>query len=112
MLRSQKLLKADTPEWLELWAVARYDLRLSDDEFWNMSYDEFQALLQRRNFEIERQDYHAALICSTLANIFRSGKSRAYKVSDFMPGKPKQKRKQSPKEMVEILKGFAAFRSK
>ncbi len=109
MERLPKRLRADTPEWLELWAVARYDLRLSEDDFWNMSIDEFQALLRHHNLELERQDYHAALICWTLANIFRSDKSRSYKVSDFMPGKPKQKRKQSTEEMVEILKGFTAF---
>ena len=46
------------------------------------------ALLQRYDIAIERQDYHAALICTVLANINRNPKRtpRAFAPVDFMPG--------------------------
>lgn len=109
--RKSPQLSPDTPEWLELWAIARYDLKLSDREFWDLSADQFSALLKRRSIELERQDFHAAQICCTLANIFRDKKSKAYQPADFMPN-PKRKTKQTPDQMLEIVKGWQAFYGK
>ena len=106
-----KRLRADTPEWLEVWAIARYDLGLTEDEFWNLSIDEFNALLKRHNLKQEREDSRAAMICTVIANIFR-GKGKPYKITDFMPSKPRQKRNQTPVEMVEMLKCFTSLRDK
>ncbi|MDD4986684.1 MAG: hypothetical protein PHQ43_13065 [Dehalococcoidales bacterium] len=108
-MESPRRFRADSPGWLEVWSIARYDLQLSEAEFWDMSVDEFDALLKRHNLRLEREDARAALICSVMANIFR-GKGKPYRVKDFMPGKAK--RKQTPAEMVEILKGFTAIRGK
>lgn len=47
------------------------------------------ALLARRGADLERTNYHAALICAVLANINRDPKRRPvpYQVADFMPQK-------------------------
>lgn len=43
--------------------------------------------MERRNADVERADYHAALICAVLANINRDPKRtpRAFTSADFMP---------------------------
>lgn len=109
--KSAKPLKADTPEWIELWAIARYDLELSEKEFWCLSIDQLDALLKRRNLELERQDFHAAMVCSTMANIFRNKKSRPYQPTDFIPN-AKRKAKQTPEQMIAIIQGWQAFYGK
>jgi hypothetical protein len=103
--RSPKLLNE---EWFEVWAIARYDLGISEEEFWELSTDQFNALLKRHNLKQEREDSQIAMICAVIANIFR-GKGKPYKIKDFMPGKPK--RKQTPEEMVEILKGYTRIKN-
>ncbi len=82
-------------DWLSLWAFARYDLRLSDAEFWDLSFEQFNALAERYIQDQENQDLRAALICSLLANINRDTKKRRtpFEVKDFMP----QRRPLKPK---------------
>ena len=48
---------------------------------------ELNALAERYNINLERQDYHAALICALLANIYRDSdkKPEPFQPSDFMP---------------------------
>jgi hypothetical protein len=87
-------------DWLTLWAVGRYDLRLSEADFWKLTFKKLDALLKRRQFDIDTGDRQAALICAVLANIHRDPKkSRAYTVQDFLPQKPK-----SPEELLEKVK--------
>jgi len=54
---------------------------------------------------IEREDYHAGLICAVLANINRDHKrSKVFTPQDFMPGsRPKESKTQSPEEMFGII---------
>lgn len=103
--KSQKHLKPDTPDWILLWSIARFDLHLTDEEFWNLTWDEFTALLSRYKLSIERQDFHAALICAVLANIHRDPKTKPFTPKDFMPGK--EEKKQTPAEMLAIFKTMA-----
>jgi len=62
-------------------------------------------LLKRHALTIERQDYHAGLICAVLANINRDPKrSKVFTPQDFMPGsRPKESKTQSPEEMFGII---------
>jgi len=58
---------------------------------------------------IERQDYHAGLICAVLANIHRDPKrSNAFKPEDFMPGKTESKQ-QTPEQMMQIIKLYQKY---
>ena len=53
---------------------------------------------------IEREDYHAGLICAVLANINRDPKrTKVFTPQDFMPGHPRQSKTQSPEEMFGII---------
>lgn|GEM_PF-2599564 len=67
------------------------------------------ALLKRRASLIERQDYHAGLICSVLANIHRDPKkSNAFTPQDFMPGKA-EKKEQTPEQMMQIIQLYQRY---
>lgn len=106
--KSAKPLKADTPDWLKLWAIGRYDLRLSEEEFWDLSWEQLEALIERHSNSVEREDYHAALICAVLANIHRAKSTSVFKPSDFMP-KTKEEQKQTPDQMLETVKMYQKY---
>ena len=94
---------------LTLWAMGRYDLHLTNDEFWSITLAELNVLMERRAYDLERQDYHAALICSVLANINRDPrKGKTYSPSDFMFTRKESPKKQTPQDMLEIIKVFQA----
>lgn len=70
---------------------------------------EIDALLERYRLSLEREDYHSALICAVLANINRDPKKgKTFTPADFMPSKVKPRRKQTPEEMLEVVKGWQA----
>lgn len=100
--------------WLRLWSVGRVDLGLSEDEFWGLTPLEFDTLLKRNNLKLEREDFRAGIIASTIANANRDPKKKPdpWTAADFMPtrnGKPRQKR-QTWQEQLEIVKALnAAF---
>ena len=90
-----------------MWAYARYDLRLGEDEFWEMAPIELDALATRRNDEVLRADLRSATIGTLVANIFRDPKkSRPVTVYDFLdPGlRPKVKPRQSWQDQMQTLK--------
>ena len=70
-----------------MWAVGRYDLKLTEEEFWGLTLREFGLLIERYNAEVERQDFRVGLLCSVLANIYRDDKRRSepFTPQDFMP---------------------------
>lgn len=69
--------------------------------------------MQRHNIFLEWQNYQSALICSVLTNINRDPrKSKVYTPQDFMPSRRAEKRKQSPEEMLEIVKTWDNYLSK
>jgi hypothetical protein len=72
---------------------------------------ELTALIKRHEQEQEWQDYQTARICSMLYNINRDPKrSKAVTPHDFMvTGNPQSKSKQTPDQMLEILKDWAAY---
>ena len=88
--------------------MARYDLQLSDKEFWALTLKKFNYLIKRYSLHLERQDSHAALICAVLANIHRDHKTKAFTPKDFMPGKATKQETQTPEDMLELFKAMGA----
>jgi len=88
-----------------LWAIGIYDLRLSDEQFWQLTPAQFNALVKRKMIDEEQKDYRTALICSVIANVFRDKKKRRkpFKPQDFMPQRRKQKRKQTWQEQLALV---------
>jgi hypothetical protein len=85
-------------------------LHLSDEEFWQLTFTEFDALCERFKVEQEREDWRAGLICAVLANIHRSKDTKPYKPQDFMPnGSTKDKEAQTPEQMAHLMMLYAAM---
>jgi len=81
---------------------------LSEEEFWELTPKEYSALVERYNNEHEWQNFRAALIASTIANISRDKKKhrKPFTPQDFMPGAKRKKRAstwQQQLRLVELL---------
>ena len=94
------------PSWLDWWAFGRYNLGLSEDEFWSLTLAQFDALTKRYNYEQEWLDYRAALICAVIANVNRNPKKhKAFQPKDFMPRRQvKSVEELTPDRMLEHLR--------
>ena len=75
-------------EWLDRWAFARYDLRLSEEEFWNLSFEQLAALRNRYLYNMKMQNWFSAQICAVIVNDNRKKGGRAFKPKDFMLNYP------------------------
>jgi hypothetical protein len=70
---------------LSLWATARYDLRLSDAEFYALTPREFDALVKRDKRHTEHEEYMFAQLTAVVMNTgFRSREEPA-QPKDYMP---------------------------
>jgi len=92
--------------WTELWAFGRYDLGLSEEEFWSLTLREYSALADRFKDAQKWLDYRTALICSTIYNMLR-GSQKALMPEYFMPGSKKRER-QTPEQMLVTMNVYAA----
>jgi hypothetical protein len=90
---------------LELWSIGRYDLKLSDSDFWGLSFKEFDTL-RARQAQAERREWErAALVVATIFNVNRAKNRRALKVDDIIGKDPfKKKRRQTAREMLDALR--------
>ncbi len=86
-------------DWEQLWSFGRYCLRLSTDEFWDLTPREFEALQSRYQDEQDWLNYRAALVSSVIASGL-TGKE--FKPEEFMP--VKVGREQTPDEMFQLIK--------
>lgn len=63
-----------------------YDFGLTSEQFWALTPGQFDALSERHDFRSRREDFHPALVCSTLANCNRASEtSKVFEPKDFMP---------------------------
>jgi hypothetical protein len=97
-------------DWLAMWAIARYDFQLSDDDFWKLTFAEYDALMRRRNLDREWQDFHAGLICSVLANVNRNPQTKPepFTPQDFMTQRRHQVRRIEPDTMFATIRALNA----
>ena len=65
-----------------LWAVGRYDLRLTTEEFWGLVPRQFLALLKRVRSERQRLEYGPALIVTAIQSLVTKKK---LDITQFMP---------------------------
>jgi hypothetical protein len=84
--------------------LARYDLHLSELEFWHLTGRQLSALIRRRKHEHERQQYLAGIIASTEANFSMRAPKEPLTAFDFMPCK----RQEQERTDAEIAEEFAA----
>ena len=67
---------------------------------------EFSALSDRFKDAQEWLNYRVALVCTVMANMWRSPKSRAFTPADFMPGRKNEP--QTPKQMLATMETLKA----
>lgn len=96
-----------------MWASGRYDLGLTEVEFWALTLKELNALSERHQSNQSWLDYRAALVCAVFANTTRDAKKRMkpFVPGDFMPkGKTRRQTAEQMFAAVQLLN--AAFGGK
>lgn len=93
-------------DWLTMWAVGRYDLGLTEEEFWGLTPRQYVALLERHEEAMEWEDYRMGVIASTIVNMLKAKGGKTFKPEDFMP--TKRRKKQTPEEMLAVVKNYMA----
>jgi hypothetical protein len=73
---------------LELQAIARYDLELTESEFWELTPAQFDALNERHLVHAQMSDYRAGLIASILCNVNRKEGTKPLTPGDFFTSLP------------------------
>jgi hypothetical protein len=68
-----------------MWAIARIDMGLSDDEFGALTPYQFEALLEQLNARRVRQELLNGIVASTVANTGFRAPEEAATPADFMP---------------------------
>lgn len=69
----------------------------------NQELIEWQAFYRINPFGLERQDLHAGIVASTVANVNR-GKRKAFKVSEFMPRFLEKQTKRGAGDLLDKIK--------
>lgn len=85
---------------------------MSEEDFWRLTFREFNALVQRENERQKADNYRAAFIVSSIYNVNRDSKKHPepFTPEDFLS---KKKRKQSPSQMLGIARQLeSTFRNK
>ena len=97
---------------MNLWALGRYDLKLGEDEFWELTLRELMALMERFEAAVDWMNYRSSIICAVIANAFRDTKKRrkAFTPWDFIPaiGEESERQEQTPTEMFAQVKMWNA----
>jgi hypothetical protein len=70
-----------------LWSSARYDLHLTDAEFWSLTPRQLSALLRRHKQALDRTNYLTGMIASVTANFSMAHPTPPLSASDFMLGR-------------------------
>ena len=70
-----------------MWAIARYDLALSDEDTGELTVATFEALLARRSAQYNRERLNAGIVAAAIynANPFRGENSKNVLPIDFVP---------------------------
>jgi hypothetical protein len=91
--------------------VARYDLRLSDEEFYALTPRQFDALCKRHRMASEMTEFFFAQVSSTVMNTGFRSTEKPTSPADFMPSqrnkKPIKQRtseQQSPEEVLDRIR--------
>lgn len=89
-----------------LWAFGRYDLGLTDADFWALTPRQYAELMERRREDLHRQDLRIGVLCALVANLLGGDKSKVFEPEDFCitpkKGAPPA-RAQTPEDMLIIV---------
>ena len=87
-------------------AFGRYDLGLSEEEFWHLTPRELMALQERHEEAQEWQDYRAGVVAAAIVNMLKTKGGKTYKPQDFMP--TRKQKKQTWQEQLAVVETYMA----
>ena len=70
---------------MRLWSVARYDLRLSNEDFYGLTPRQLDALIKRRERETQDREFLFAQLTAYTINFSMARPKAPVKISDLMP---------------------------
>ena len=82
-------------QWERLWSLARYDLGLSTEEFYDLTSGQLDALMRRREREIEESEFMSAQIAACVVNFSMSRPEKAVSTVEFMPSHFRRKQERA-----------------
>ncbi|HTF67030.1 MAG TPA: hypothetical protein VK638_30540 [Edaphobacter sp.] len=99
---------------MQMWATARYDLHLSDDDFYALTPRQFDALLKRYKRATESNELLFAQLTSWIANTGFRSTEKPTTTEDFMPSrwsrmKPTKKKRKRSSIAFELRTTMACF---
>jgi hypothetical protein len=92
---------------MRLWSVARFDLRLTDAQFFELSPRQFHALTLRRKAEIDHAELLAGIVAACVVNHSMSPPKTPARPIDFMPSGYKRRKSKAKTKRWPSAKRFA-----
>ncbi len=88
------------------------DLGLASSEFWELTFEELDALIERRHFLDRRLDYRSLLVVCAVYNAQRTDKKqKVWKPEDFLPSVDGEPKPEAPRQsVISALDAFAMAR--
>lgn len=93
---------------MEAWSIARYELRLSDDEWLEMTPRMLHALRLRQIEQMQREELLVGIIASTTANTSFCAPEKPFTPESFMLH-PLPQHPIKPLTGEDIMAAFASF---
>lgn len=75
---------ATKPNWTEAWAIAKYDMRLSDAEWLDMTPRQFSALQEVRLAQLRREELLVGILAAQTQNFSACHPDKAVSAEAFM----------------------------
>jgi hypothetical protein len=97
--------------WLEYLALARYDLRLTEEEFWDLTPGMLRELCKRRNIGIKYDRYANAETAAAVYNVNRgSEETPIITAFDFVRSKESADKLDRKREVLKVIRqGFGTL---
>jgi hypothetical protein len=99
--------------WLHLWSVARYDLRLTESDFWDTTPRALDGLLARHRLALRREQLLLAQVRADIVNFGFCRPKKAVEIGDLLPPdffEESASNAERPARMTPRLRGVAARR--
>jgi len=90
-----------------MWSVARYDLGLTSEEFFRLTPRQFDALVKRKEYETQRDEFMLAQIAGYTINFSMCHPKEPVDPFDLMPsmaGKEKPSRQAQKQQRVRMTR--------
>lgn len=98
--------------WLDAWAIARHEFKLSDEEWLDMTPRQISSLQKLRLEQLQREEFMVGMIVSHVVNFSMGAPKKPAKATDFMLHKlPEPEPITQTEEIVSQLEKMGAIRA-